>query len=90
MPTQCSILAWEIPRKRGLAGHNPRGHKESETTWAQLTLNTAYLHPSGGRSLTGVDDNDHRHLLVLNGFHWWIIALGVRQPEVSSSLNLNS
>ena len=34
MATHSSILAWEIeaPMQRSLAGYNPRGHEESDTT----------------------------------------------------------
>ena len=96
-PLQCSCL--ENPRDGGAWWAAIYGVAQSRTrlkrlssssSRAQLTLNTTYLHQSGGRLLIGVDYNDHRHLRVLHGFHWWIIALGIRQPEVSSSLNLNS
>ena len=30
------ILAWRIPQ-RSLAGYNPWGHKESDTTWKRLS-----------------------------------------------------
>ena len=32
MVTHSSILAWEIPWQRSLAGYSPWGHKESNTT----------------------------------------------------------
>ena len=32
MAIPSSILAWEIPGQRGLAGYSPRGHKELRTT----------------------------------------------------------
>ena len=39
MATHSSILAWENPQEeRSLAGYNPWGHKESDTT---EQLNTA-------------------------------------------------
>ena len=31
MATHPSLLAWEIPRKRSLAGYSPLGHKAHET-----------------------------------------------------------
>ena len=30
--THSSILAWEIPRTKELAGYSPRGYKETDTT----------------------------------------------------------
>ena len=32
MATHSSILAWKICGQRSLAGYNPQGHKESDTT----------------------------------------------------------
>ena len=32
MATHSSILTWEIPWQRSLAGYSPWGHKESDTT----------------------------------------------------------
>ena len=32
MATHSSILAWRIPRQRGLAGYGPWGRQESDTT----------------------------------------------------------
>ena len=35
MATHSSILAWRIPHEqRSLVGYGPRGHKESDTSWA--------------------------------------------------------
>ena len=34
MATHSSILAWKICGQRSLAGYNPQGHKESDTTEA--------------------------------------------------------
>ena len=37
MDTHSSVLAWEIPWKRSLAGYSPWGHKEPDVTkWLTL------------------------------------------------------
>ena len=53
MATHFSILAWESPRQRSLAGYSPQGHKELDTTYTYthakpifnvfLQLNKSYL-----------------------------------------------
>ena len=48
MPTHSSILAWEIPWTRSLAGYSPRGHKELYTTEA-----TEHAHTYLKMSFTG-------------------------------------
>ena len=44
MATHSSILAWESHGQRSLAGYNPWGHKESDTTEKLLSL--FYFHMS--------------------------------------------
>ena len=48
MTTRCSILAWEIPWTRSLAGYSPWGHKELYTTEA-----TEHAHTYLKMSFTG-------------------------------------
>ena len=48
MPTHSSILAWEIPWTRSLAGYSPWGHKELYTTEA-----TEHAHTYLKMSFTG-------------------------------------
>ena len=56
MATHSSILAWRIHGQRSLAGYNPWGHKQSDTTEWQTLFNvswfsnseTALLHPCNG------------------------------------------
>ena len=42
MATHTSILAWEIPRKKGLAGYNPWSCKELDMT-ERLNNNNKYI-----------------------------------------------
>ena len=42
MTTHCSILAWEIPWTRSLAGYSPWGRKESDMT-ERLSMHTGYI-----------------------------------------------
>ena len=42
MTTCCSILAWEIPWTRSLAGYSPWGRKESDMT-ERLRMHTGYI-----------------------------------------------
>ena len=42
MTTRCSILAWEIPWTRSLAGYSPWGRKESDMT-ERLRMHTGYI-----------------------------------------------
>ena len=40
--THLSILAWELPGQRSLAGHSPRGHQSDMTERTQLMR--VYMH----------------------------------------------